>query len=120
LHGKRLVRAFVVVDAPKAAEAELLRGERVRGRLGGLLLERPVHALVAAVLLRLAGGNALGPDAELDPPNRQPRQPARCDRGERRPVIRANRQRPPELAEGRLEDRPHVALVRATQAFAAQ
>src|SRR5262249_15497340 len=54
-----LVRALVVVDGAEAIEAVLL-GHQVLGRRpGGLLLERAMHALVAAVLLGRAGINAL-------------------------------------------------------------
>src|SRR5690606_655480 len=50
-------------------------------------LEVPVHALVAAVVLGLAGARELDGDALLDPPHAQPREPAYAQRGEWRAVV---------------------------------
>jgi hypothetical protein len=48
-------------------------GEAVGGGgPGGLLLQREVHALVAAVLLRPPGLDAFQTDAEPEPPDREP------------------------------------------------
>src|SRR5271166_4481887 len=68
---ERLVGAHVVVDASEAIEDTLLleQGGLRWGR--GLGLERAVHSLVTAVLLRLPRLDALGEDAELDPPDAQ-------------------------------------------------
>ena len=54
----------------KVIEAGLLLEEVGAGRLGGLLLERQVHAFVAPVLLRVAGLDAFDVDAEPEPPDR--------------------------------------------------
>src|SRR6202011_1055785 len=62
-------------------------------------------------LLRLAGDDPLGRDAELDPPHPQPRQSTHPGRRERRTVVRTDRLRQPMLLECRLEDRPHVLLI---------
>src|SRR3546814_5126957 len=54
LHGERVVGAFAVELADKIIETGLLLQDVGAGRAGRLLLQRQVHALVAAVLLRLA------------------------------------------------------------------
>src|SRR5271163_1556198 len=73
---QRLVWPLVVVDLSKVVEAPLLCRQAFCRRRCGLLVERAVNPLVTPVLLRLAGDDPLGPDAELDPPHRQPRQAA--------------------------------------------
>lgn len=70
---KSFVRAVVVVSGAEAVEEPLLLEHRVARRIGGLLLERAVHPLVPTILLRLSRLDALGRDAELDPPHRQSR-----------------------------------------------
>ena len=69
--------------------------------------------LVTPILLRLAGDDPLGRDAEFDPPHRQLRQSAHPGRGERRTVVRTDRPRQPMLPKGGLKDRPHARLIRA-------
>lgn len=61
---ERLVRPVVVVVGAEAIERALLFDERRGWRRRGVLLQRPVHPLVATVLLRLPGLDALGNDAE--------------------------------------------------------
>ncbi|WP_222301010.1 hypothetical protein [Rhizobium leguminosarum] len=57
-HSQRLVRAFFVEFADEVIETcPLLKG-RSAGRTGGLLLQRQMQALVAAVLLLMAGLDA--------------------------------------------------------------
>ncbi|MDX1748611.1 MAG: class IV adenylate cyclase [Halobacteriales archaeon] len=63
-HADRLVGPFVVEDAPEPVEPVLLGPEGGAGRQGGVLLQRSVHTLVAAVLVRAGGLDELGPDAE--------------------------------------------------------
>ena len=46
-------------------KARLLLQEVARGGFGGLFLQREVHALVAAVLLRMSGLDTLDPDSEV-------------------------------------------------------
>jgi len=79
-----------------------------------------VQSLVPPILLRLAGRAALGADAQLDPPNCQPREPAGSRRGNGQPVIRTDRLRQPVLAERRLKDRPLMGLVWSRRRLAAQ
>src|SRR6516165_3128616 len=83
LLSQRFVRSLVVVERAERVEALLLRRHAVGWRCRGLLLEGAMNPLVTAILLRLAGNNPLRPDAELEPPHRQPRQAARSGRGKR-------------------------------------
>lgn len=57
---QRLVRPLIVVVAAEGVEAGLLLGQAGRRRIGGLRLQGPVHALVAAVLLRRGGPDVVG------------------------------------------------------------
>lgn len=61
-------------SSTKVVEASLLLQEIDAGRLGRFQLEWEMHALVEAVLLRIAWLDALDFDAEPEPPDRQPRQ----------------------------------------------
>ena len=65
------MRALLVVAIDEVVEARLLLQHVLRGGLGSLLLEREVHALVAAVLLGVAGTDALDADAQAQPPHRE-------------------------------------------------
>jgi len=66
---QRFVGPLEVVDASEAVEPSLLGAEVRAGWRGGALLEGSMHALVAAVLVRLSGLDELGGDAEGDPPH---------------------------------------------------
>ncbi len=57
------MRAFVVVAVDEVVELGLLLQEVQGRRFGGFLLQGQVHALVAAVLLGMAGLDALDADA---------------------------------------------------------
>ena len=70
-HREGLVRTFGVEFLDEVVEAGLLPQAVHPGRAGCLALERKVHALVTAVLPRLAGLDALDGDAEAQPPDRQ-------------------------------------------------
>jgi hypothetical protein len=66
---KTLVRAFVVELVPEVIELPLLKPEVPRRRLCRLLLQRPVHPLMLAVLLRVARLNQIQLDPKVDPPS---------------------------------------------------
>ena len=58
------MRPLLVVLRDERVEPRLLLEHIRRRRLGGFVLQREVHALVPAVLLRLAGLNPLDLNAE--------------------------------------------------------
>ena len=70
-HSKRLMWPFLIEFAEEGIEAVLLLQAVVAWRSRGLGLEREVHALVAAVLLRVAWLDALDLDGEPEPPERE-------------------------------------------------
>src|SRR6516225_7352121 len=120
LLSQRLMRPFTVVDRAERIKPFLLRRQTGGRGCRRLLVERAMHPLVPSILLRLSSHDPLGPDAQLDPPYRQPRQPADPERGKRRAVVRTDRQRQAMLLEGRLEDWPHILLVRSRHGLTAQ
>ena len=65
------MRPLVVVAVNEVVELGLLLKEVAAGWLGGLELQCQMHALMAAVLLRVAGLDALELDAEPEPPDRE-------------------------------------------------
>ena len=87
---ERFVRPLLVELGTELIQAALL-GVTGGGRWAGALgLERAMHPFVTAVLLRLAGCDALGDDPQLDPPHRQSAQSGRAQRGERRAIVGAD------------------------------
>ena len=105
LHVERLVRPLVVVAVDEVIEPGLLLQEVAAGRLGGFLLQRQMHALVAAVLLRVAGLDALDLDAEPQPPDRELAQAEEgVGTGEGHAVVGADGAGQAKLLEGALED----------------
>ena len=62
---KRLVRTKLVVLAAEVVEGPLLSAQGAARRHGGVELEGEVHALMAAVLLRLSGFDPFVANAEL-------------------------------------------------------
>jgi hypothetical protein len=76
------------------------------------LEQREMEALVPAVLLKMAGINALVPDAELDPPDRQRREAGRPGRG--RSQSSAQSTRPIHNKQNASVDTSHSSLPRAS------
>ena len=66
LEAEGLMRPFVVEDVAEGIEAQLLFAGRGRGWQTAIQLQGEVHALMPAVLLRVAWVDAVGPDPELD------------------------------------------------------
>jgi hypothetical protein len=64
LHGERLVRAFVIETIEEGVKPRLLLQGVRGGWFRGLRLEREMHTRVAAVLLGVAGPDALDLDVE--------------------------------------------------------
>ena len=65
------MRPFFIEFAYESVETHLLLQDIAARRPRRFLLERQVHALVAAVLLRVTGTDALEGDAEPEPPDRE-------------------------------------------------
>src|SRR5688572_9676193 len=114
------MRPLVVVAAAEDVEGALLGPHRDARRARSLALQRPMEALEAAVLLRLAGPDPVRHDAETDPPDRKSRQAADTGRRERRAVVAADAGGQAVLAERRLEHLARPALVGVRQDLAAQ
>ena len=75
----------------KSSKRRLLLQEFAAGGLGGFFLQREMHAFVTAVLLRMAGLDALDANAQPQPPDRQLAQVEQSMRGsERHAVIAAD------------------------------
>ena len=118
--GERCVRSLLVVDALEVTEPVELLAQATRRRRGGIAQQRQVQPFEPAVLLRLAGRNALRQHARLDHLDRQPREAARTARGERRPIIGAQPLRQSVFTERRIEHRPDMLGVVAVERLAAQ
>ena len=104
LHGERLVRPFGIEFLDEVVEAGLLLQAVHSGRSGGFFLQREMHALVAAVLLRVAGLDALDGDAEPEPPDRELGEVEEAVRaGERHAIVGADRLGQAALLEELLE-----------------
>ena len=71
LHAQGFVRTFLVELLDEMIELGLLLKEVCSGGLGGFFLQGQMHALMAAILLRMARLNALDANAEPEPPNRE-------------------------------------------------
>ena len=118
---ERLMRSLLVVALDEAIELRLLLQEVLRRRFGGFLLQRQMHALVPAVLLRIAGLDALdarSPGAATTPRACSDRR-RRCA-GEGNAVVGADRQRQAEVLESPLKHGKGVALLGRRQGIAAQ
>ena len=86
-----LMWPIVVVVLSKLIKSPLLEAQGPRRRGGGFLFQRAMKPFMAAVLGGLGRFNALGDNAELDPPNRQPGQAPHCRGGEGRSVVGPDR-----------------------------
>ena len=87
--------ALEIVLLDKGIELALLGRERRLHRLDRRFLERPVHPFMASVLSGLARTDALGADAELNPPLGELAEAAQGQGGKWRPVIGADGLGPP-------------------------
>lgn len=95
--------------------------EIVSGRLGCLKFQCQMHALMAAVLLRVARLDALDADAEPEPPHRQPRQIEQSVwAGEGYAIVGPDRPGQTELLEGALEHGEAVDFLGRVKGFAGQ
>jgi len=65
------MRALVVEHVSEVIEAALLRSKGCRTWFGGVLLQRTMHPLVAAILLWSTRLNTLVYDPELHPSERE-------------------------------------------------
>jgi hypothetical protein len=65
------VRAFVVEDFDKVVEPGLLLEEVASGRPRGFFLQGEMHALMAAVLLGMAGLDPFNANTQPEPPDRE-------------------------------------------------
>ena len=93
---------------------------RRRGRPRGLRLQDRLKLFVGSVLLGMAGGDALGRDAQLDPPDAEPRQPRGRRARKRRAVIAANALRQPIVGKRARETATRRIVRVAGQRIASQ
>ena len=117
---KRLMRTDVIVGRAEGVEPSLLSGAgRGRGP-GRVAFEDAVHVFVAPVLFRMAAADAVQPNVESQPPDRQVRQPGQ--RGARKgdAVIAANCVRQSELLKDVTKPLECADLARRQHAVAVQ
>jgi len=113
LPSESFVRTLVIEDLDELIEFSLLLKEVCAGRFGGFFLQSEMHALVAAVLLRMAWANAFNADAEAKPPDGKLAQVEQGVSGsEGNAIIAANVGRQTALAEKPLEDGEGVVFAR--------
>jgi len=98
-HVERLVRAKLVELLAEGVELALLEGQAAGGRDRGLPLEGAMNALVDGVLLRPAGLDELGVDAELDEPDGEGGETSQGAGGEGDAVVGADAVGQTELLE---------------------
>lgn len=99
------MRTFLIELFAKTIELMLLRATGSSGRPGGFCLERAMHPLVPAVLLRLARLDQLGKDAKSHPPSREAGQPRKRLCCEGHAVVGTDAARHPVFLEEPREDR---------------
>lgn len=117
---ERFMGPLVIVDPPEPIEGPLLGPHRFLGRTGGPGLQRTVHPFVASVLLRLAGLDPLRDDPQLDPPDRELRDPLERVGGKGPSVVRADPVREPVALEESLEPADRQVLGGAPEALAVE
>jgi hypothetical protein len=111
----------VLEFANELVKARLLLEAVHAGRSGRLLLQGEVHALVAAVLLRASGLDALDSHAKTQPPHGELREVEQCiGAGEGHAVVGANGCWQAALEEELLERGDRRVLARGLQSFAHQ
>ena len=112
---------LVVVAVDEVVELGLLLQEVAAGRLGGLELQGQMHALMAAVLLRMAGLDALDFDAEPEPPDGELGEvEERIRTGEGNAVIGADGPGQAELLEDGLEYGESVGFLGGGKRFTSE
>ena len=112
---------FGIEFSQEVVEAGLLLQAVHARRPGRFLLEREMHALVAAVLLGMAGLDALDGDAEPQPPDGELGEVEQAVRtGERDAVVGPDRQRQAAFAEELLEGGDGEVLAGQFKGFADQ
>src|SRR5687768_11030800 len=115
------MRALLVEALDERIEAGLLLQEVASGRLGGLLLEGEVHAFMAAILLRMAGLDALDRNPQAQPPHRELAEAEDgVGAGERHAVVGTDGPRQAELLENPLEHAEGVDLLVGGEGLAAE
>src|SRR5678816_3318968 len=98
------MRPLAVEFLNEGVEARLLLQAIAAWRSGGFLLQGQVHALMAAILLRMAGFDALDGDAKAQPPDRECGEVEQgIGAGEGNAVVGADGERQTALAEQLLD-----------------
>ena len=93
------MRPNVVIGVLERIEGPLLRVEIGGDGFGRAGFERPMHAFMRAVFLRMARRDALMGDAELQPPDVEAVEPMDAIGRERCAVVTADRSGEPTLAK---------------------
>src|ERR1700716_3929596 len=106
------MRPIRVEFAPHPIKPPLLLTRRRRWRRGRFLLQREVKALVTPILLGMTRIDAIQLNPQLQPPDRQMREPSRTGGRERRPVVGSQRPRQAVLAKRPVEPGPRPLLAR--------
>ena len=120
-HVEGLVRALVVENLRKVIELSLLLEEVGSGGFSGFFLEGEVHALVTAVLLWMAGFDALNADAEPQPPYSELAEVEQGVGGSKRhPVVAADVCGQAALLKETLQDGESVVFARGGKSLAAE
>ena len=108
------MRPLLVILLDEGVEARLLlQSTFAAAGLVASCLQREMHPLMPAVLLRMAGLDALDLNPETEPPDRQFAEPVdRMGGRERHAVVGPDHPRQPKFLEGALEHREGEFLLR--------